>query len=356
MNKNKGVSLLEVLIGVSILSMLLAAGNSVLSYSRQQTEKGFWIQQAIAQLRNTTRLVGDKMKQTSYPSTLAIGGSETGKDVVYSLKELREYDDVGRLRMFEKNDSEVYNVHTIDSQKEPVTPIDGDLSIMYFPICEQEVKIVTNPIGGGTPPAARAGKITWVHLVLRPSPTYSVSGLGTLYIEETEKTYTTNTKPYAFTLGKPSEAFNPAISAPTRKRQLITDVQSIKVDTFAIDESRGFYVDDAGTKSQMISIKRNLISLTINCSHPKDGKINLSDQCSVVTRVEQSDTLPTPPSIQLLGVDSSSGKVRVRYNGQESVKQKFDWIGQGSQIVHIYATAIKVKEGNRERLIVASDF
>lgn len=344
MYKNKGFTLLEVLIGVAILSLLLAAGNAVLSYSRQQTEKAFWIQQAISQLRNTTRFIGEKMKSTSYPSTLVI--SPDG-DEIHSLKERRTYDAVGRLRLLEQNDTEVYNMHTIDTTKEPVPPTNADLSIMYFPICQQEV------VGGANP---KAGKVTWVHIVLRPSPNYNLTGLGTLFAEETDVVYSSKPDSYAFNLGKASEAFNPTTASPNRRRSLISDVQSIKVDAFSIDESKGYYVDDAGTKSNMLTIKRNLISLTINCCHPKDGKITLSDQCAVITRVEQSDSLPTPPSIQLLSVSADKEKVRVKFNGQESDKRKFDWVGQGSQIIQIYSTAIKIKEGNQERLVVISDF
>ncbi len=349
MNRKNGFTLLEVIIGVAMLSMLLAAGNSVLSYSRMQTEKGFWIQQAIAQLRNTTRFIGNKMKETSYPSTL-VSTFKDGKevDLIYSFKELREYDTVGRLRMLRINDSDVYNMHTIDTKGDSVTPTADDLSIMYFPISKPEVIKNGNKVPG-------TGIVTWVHIVLRPGPAYDVSGLGVIHVEETDVPYSTRPDDYAFALGKPGEAFNPKSAEPNRKRPLITDVQSVRVDTFSVDEEKGFYVTQAGVKSEMSSVKRNLVSLTINCCHPKDGKINLSDQCSVITRVEQSGSLPTPPSIQLISVSPSKETVRVRYKGQTVDKQKFDWVGEGSQIVEIYATAIRVKEGNRERLIVASD-
>ncbi|MGI6445826.1 MAG: hypothetical protein BWY02_00783 [bacterium ADurb.Bin157] len=349
MNKcsKPGFTLIEVMITVLLLSLLLGTGNSILSYSRQQTEKGFWIQQAIAQLRNTTRLIGIKMKETSYPSTLVkskSGGIDT--DSIYSFKERRKYDDIGRLRALDINTSDVYNMHTISTDGNTMAASYDDRTIMYFPICTPEI-IVNGSKQSGT------GIITWVHFVFRPAKNYSVTGLGSIYMDEHEVSYSTKSPDYAYGLGKPSEAFSTSW-VPTRSKELITDVSGIKVDTFSVSESKGQAVSKEGVKGDVATVKKNLVSITINCCHPKDGKITLYDQCSVISRVELTDDLVIPPSIQLIKVIKSGERALVKYGNDSATEVGlFDPVGPG-KVVKIYSTSIKVEEGGMERLVVQS--
>ena len=112
------------------------------------------------------------MKETSYPSTLVkskSGGIDT--DSIYSFKERRKYDDIGRLRALDINTSDVYNMHTISTDGNTMAASYDDRTIMYFPICTPEI-IVNGSKQSGT------GIITWVHFVFRPAKNYSVTGLG----------------------------------------------------------------------------------------------------------------------------------------------------------------------------------
>ena len=165
---SRGVTLIETMLAVILLSLLFASANNVLSYSRRETEKGFWIQQAITQLRNGTRAITDMLKKTSYPSTIIRYGS--GEEKVISFKEKREYDVTGRLRNLQLNPSEAFDMHSI-SDGGMIRPNFNDQTVMYFPACEPEKDFDSG---------YEAGTINWVELVLKPSEKYNETGLGTL--------------------------------------------------------------------------------------------------------------------------------------------------------------------------------
>ncbi len=298
-----GVTLVEVLLTVIMLSLLFGSANGVMTYSRRETEKGFWIQQAITQLRNTTRAISMKMKQTSYPSTLI--RTATGDEKVISFKERREYDSSGRLRKLDINPSDAYELRTVISGSGALIPSFEEQTIMYFPICEPEKDYDT----GYT-----AGTITWVHLVLRPAKDYRFSGLGAIHLVEHQETYDTRAYPLkrAFGLNKTFSKSIPIL----RTKELITDVREIKIDSYDIDELRGAAVDKDGVLSEDKKVKRTLISLAIACCHPKDKKIWMSDQCSVINNVELVE-LPSPATMELVKVISSGpgGSAQVKVAG-----------------------------------------
>jgi len=298
-----GVTLVEILIAVILLSLLFASANSVMTYSRRETEKGFWIQQAITQLRNTTRAISMKMKQTSYPSTLI--RTATGDEKVISFKEKREYDTSGRLRKLDINPSDAYEMRSVISGSGALIPTFNEQTIMYFPVCEPEKDYNT----GYT-----AGKITWVHLVLKPANNYRYTGLGSLHMIEHEEEYDTRSSPLnrAFGLNRTFDKNIPIV----RSKELVTDVREIAVDFYDIDELKGAYVTKTGTLSDDITVKRTLISLNIACCHPKDKKIWMSDQCSVINNVELVE-LPAPAAMELVKVLSTGpgGSAQVKVSG-----------------------------------------
>ncbi|HOI91723.1 MAG TPA: prepilin-type N-terminal cleavage/methylation domain-containing protein [Candidatus Rifleibacterium sp.] len=298
-----GVTLIEVMIAVILLSLLFASANSVMTYSRRETEKGFWIQQAITQLRNATRAISMKMKQTSYPSTLI--RTATGDEKVISFKEKREYDASGRLRKLDINPSDAYEMRSVISGSGALIPSFNEQMIMYFPVCEPERDYDT----GYTP-----GKITWVCLVLKPAKDYRYTGLGSLHMIEHEEEYDTRSSVLkrAFGLNRTFEKSIPIV----RDKELVTDVREIEVDFYDIDELKGVYVTKSGERPDDVTVKRTLISMSIACCHPKDRKIWMSDQCSVINNVELVE-MPAPPAMKLVKVLSigPGGSAQVMVNG-----------------------------------------
>lgn len=294
--RNKtAVTLIEICLAVLFLSLLFGSANGVMTYSRRETEKGFWIQQAITQLRNGTRAITDMLKKTSYPSTIikTAGGDEK----VISFKEKREYDLSGRLRNLKINPNENFDMHAIISGSGSLVPTFADQTIMYFPVCEPEKDLET----GYT-----EGKINWVQLVLSPGKNYATSGLGTLQLIERSETYNTKADPQrAFGLDR---SFSESI-AVTRKREIITDVREIEIDSDEIEELRGIFVTKEGTRHQAVT-KRVLISMSIACCHPKDKRIWLSDQCSIINNVELVK-MAGSSIIQLVSISGSSAKIKL---------------------------------------------
>ncbi|EKD81370.1 MAG: hypothetical protein ACD_39C01839G0001 [uncultured bacterium] len=335
----RGVTLIETMLAVIMLSLLFGSANSVLSYSRRETEKGFWIQQAITQLRNGTRAITDMLKKTSYPSTIIRYGS--GEEKVISFKERREYDISGRLRKLDLNTSEAFDMHSI-SDGGMIRPNFTDQTIMYFPVCDPE-----KDFDSGYVP----GKINWVELVLKPARHYSTSGLGTLFLLEREMTYDTRSDTARRAFGLTDE-FDPADTV-TREREIINDVNAIEVDSYEIDELRGIYVTQSGDR-QEVTNKRILVSINISVSHPKDAKIWLSDQCSVINNV-QLVKMAGGEYLELLDVISPSS-AKVKYNNSEMTVSIGSSIGT-YQVTAINADSIALKEPGStvERLLVKRD-
>lgn len=265
------VTLIEICLAVLFLSLLFGSANAVMTYSRRETEKGFWIQQSITQLRNGTRAITDLLKKTSYPTTII--KKSAGDEKIISFKEQRTYDVSGRLRDLKINPSENFDMHSVITGSGGIAPSFIDQSLMYFPVCQPEKDLETG---------FEAGKINWVQLVLKPSSDYNTSGLGTLWIIEREETYDTRGNPQrAFSL---SSSFNESLPV-TRKRSIITDVSEIQIDSYDIKELRGVFVTKAGAIDER-HLKRTLVSISISCCHPKDRRIWLSDQCSIINNVE----------------------------------------------------------------------
>ncbi|EKE22493.1 MAG: hypothetical protein ACD_6C00808G0001 [uncultured bacterium] len=336
----RGVTLIETMLAVILLSLLFGAANSVLSYSRRETEKGFWIQQAITQLRNGTRAITDMLKKTSYPTTIIRYGS--GEEKVISFKEKREYDISGRLRNLELNSSDAFDMHSMITGSGIIRPSFIDQTIMYFPVCEPEKDFDD----GYTP-----GSIIWAELVLRPAHHYSTSGLGALFIIERQDTYDTRSDSARRVFGLTKE-FDRAVPI-SREREIVNDVNAIEVDSYAIDELRGVFVTQSGQRHE-VSTKRILVSINISCSHPKDGKIWLSDQCSVINNVELV-TLAGAEYLELLQVFSTgpSGSAKVKYNNSELTVSVGSAIGT-YRVSAVNADSIGMKEPGSEveRLLV----
>lgn len=337
---SRGVTLVETMLAVILISLLFGAANSVLSYSRRETAKGFWIQQGITQLRNGTRAITDMLKKTSYPTTVVRSG---GNETVISFKEMREYDETGRLREMSINDSKAYDMHTI-SDGNMIRPNFNAQTIMYFPACEPEKDLDS----GYTP-----GVINWVELVLKPGDDYSTSGLGTLHIIERKKEYDTRGDPdrvYGLSSG-----FDDSIPI-SRSREVIKDVNAVEVNTFEIEELRGLVVTKDGNKYPVTN-KRILVTINITVSHPKDNRIWLSDQCSVINNV-QVVKFDGGEYLELMDVYSTSsggigGSALVKYRTNDLPVSCGSSIGS-YRVTAIYSDSLAMKEpgSDVERLLV----
>lgn len=312
MASRAGFTLIEVILAVLMLSLLFGSGYGIMSYSRRETEKGFWIQQAITQLRNGTRAISQKLKMTSYPSTIIKTDSGVAEDQkVISFKEMREYDYTGRLRKLSVNPKTNFDMHAIITDGAGIAPTFEDISIMYFPVCTPEKE---------TASGYEEGTITWVELVLKPGKDYRLSGLGALHMVERVETYSTKSDPdRAFGLDK---TFDRSIK-PVRDKVLIEDVREIGVEYYEIEELRGIYVTREGNKYEEHS-KRILVSFDVTCSHPKDGKIWLSDQCSVINNVGVVK-LAGSNLMELVRITGS--KAEIRHDGATTIVRQGDMLG-----------------------------
>ncbi|MGM0598905.1 MAG: hypothetical protein ACQETH_03700 [Candidatus Rifleibacteriota bacterium] len=330
--------MIEILLSVLMLSLLFSSGYGIMTYSRKETAKGFWIQQAITQLRNGTRLISDKLKQTSYPSTIIKkdAGGVTEEKVVY-YKEQRIYDFTGRLIDMPTHENENFDMHAMVTDSGSIIPDNNEHRILYFPICTPEKE---------TTAGYEEGTITWVELVLKPSPDYQYSGLGRLHLVERGDTYNTKSDPdRAYDLDK---EFSESLTIK-RDKVIIEDVSEIDIEYFEIEELKGvFYVE--GVKKEKLN-KRILATIHIACSHPKDPKIWLSDQCSVVTNV---GIVREPVNNVLALLEIYSTSARIKYNTQVKTVSEGDSIGdfEVSEISSDNVLLVNKETGNERILTV----
>lgn len=284
----KAFTFVEVCMTVLVLSMIFGVGAGVMSYARRESEKGLWIQQGITQLRNATRQIGVKMKEMSYPSTLVsrVNGANTVKDVI-SFKEMRDYDNGGRLRNLVLNsckDYEMYVQKNADGKvagfdKQAVIPEANEKVIMIFPICESEKDIES----GYTP-----GRINWVRFVLKPSPVFESSKRGQIVMEEYEQEYDTRSASVypnrAFSLK--NQPFSVRDCRLLRQKVIIEDVSGVEINSYDVSHSRGHFVTKTGVKSEDYKQIKNIVTFKIYITHPKDDKIRLDDIVTVTSGVE----------------------------------------------------------------------
>lgn len=278
-NKKKGFTFIEVCMSVLILSLVFGVAATVMSYSRRETQKGFWIQQEITLLRNATRQIGDKLKEKSYPSTLVSNRSKADatktNHIVISFKERREYDVTGRLRFMEVNKSNAYEIYAATG-KGLMQPEDKQIVLMYFPICRPEKDFQ----GSYTP-----GFITWTRFTLEPSTDYSINKRGTIFMEEYNSEY--DTREYeqlrAFKLDEP---FDEKSMKLVRRKEIISDVSGVELSNYDMSSSRGSYVEKSGNRSADFKNVKNILNFKIFCTHPKDNAVKLSDCCSITANSE----------------------------------------------------------------------
>ncbi|NLI78262.1 MAG: hypothetical protein GX442_17735 [Candidatus Riflebacteria bacterium] len=296
MKNRRGFSVVEGIIGAILLAMLFYVAFRTLSMARQEAVKGFWLQEQIIALRNSTRALGQAVKSTSYPTTLVKSG---GEELVFSYKEARSFDDSGRLRKLEVKNDDAMDLHIVSGF---ISPGNTPQRVMYFPICFPETDLDSY-----TP-----GRIVWNELVLEPDPaTHWYSGLGRLVLIEREETYTSKglaSRAFSLTLG-----FKESLPV-TRRKELIGNVDNVFISYFSVDELRGIAVTGEGAVDRKMR-RRHLVSIRIECAHPRDEKMRIGDQCSVVNNVDISELVGGGMTLVVVSVTGSTAKVLV--NGSE---------------------------------------
>ena len=276
-NKNiRAFTFVEVCMAILLLSLVFGVGAGIMSYARKETQKGYWIQQSIGQLRNATRQIGIKMKEMSYPSTLVRNYTNTNPPKlivkVIPFKEKRSYDNAGRLRSIEVNPSDAYELRAKSGK---TLPSDKPQVLMCFPISEPE----KDYSGGYT-----AGLITWVRFVLEPSKDFAITKLGTIFMEEYENEYDTRVKPdRAYNLNEP---FSEKGSKLKRRKEIIIDVSGAEISSYDVSTVRGIAYKKDGSGGNAVMNVKNIITFKLWCKHPKDNRVSLTDMCSVTSNTE----------------------------------------------------------------------
>lgn len=319
-----GVTLIEIILAVLFMSFLLGSANSIMSYSRQETERGFWLQKTIIELRNGVRLIGQKLKSTSYPSTVLIDLSNRKNDKVLSYKIKREFFKAsGRLKSITLNPRDDFDMHAMVTGGSNIVPLPNDQQIMYFPICEPEID-------------PSPGKITWVELILKPASDYNLTGSGDLYIVEHQDDYKTYGDDRAF--GITNKKFSKSLPI-IREKKLISSIGGISIDTYSTKEKIGEHIV-AGVPTPEYR-ERILVTLTISCRHPKDRNTWLSDQCAIINHVDLVE-VPVTSIMELVSVNVAAGTANILVDGQPKSCTVGGAIG-GYKVVKVIPDAVVLR-------------
>ncbi|HNV70147.1 MAG TPA: prepilin-type N-terminal cleavage/methylation domain-containing protein [Candidatus Ozemobacteraceae bacterium] len=316
-----GFTLTEIIVTIILLAVIFGVAHRVLYQANLETQKGYWLQQRLTELRNGTRMISQRMKKTSYPSSIV---REGGKDVVIAFKEWRRYDDSARLRDLQINPSTDFDMKSIEGS---ISPAPEPVSIMTFPVCTPEKD-------------GQAGTITWVELVLHPDPMYNPDRpLGILHLTERETTYTSGPPKYAFGL---SSGFSSSL--PVRvDRELVHDVSQVSIASYSVDELRGVMVTEAGSVAKKYR-RRYQVSVRIDCMHPRDEKIVLGDQCTVVSNVDLT-AMSGGLNVVVLQINGSgpAATADITFNGTPMNVTAGSSFGNGWIVSKIYSNGLSAK-------------
>ncbi|NLI78753.1 MAG: hypothetical protein GX442_20225 [Candidatus Riflebacteria bacterium] len=330
--RRAGFSVVEGTITLILVSMLFYVAFQVMSHARRESQKGFWLQKAITELRNGTRAISQALKKTSYPTTIVKTGSQ---QLIQSYKEFRTYDDSGRLRFLKVKDSQ-------DMDLKAVTGITaaqgGGRTLMVFPACQPETE----------QGAHQPGTITWYELRLEPGREFHRTGVADLLLVERVETYDTRPLPKrAYSL---TTAFRESL-APVREKRLVADVDTVEIDLLSVEELLGIHVTTEGGVVTTMR-KRYLVSVRVECAHPFDDNVRIADQCSVVIHID-AGMLAGGAAIEVLQILGSGpgAKARVRFNGNETTVGAGQDIAPGQRVVTVFAQGISVESqpGGRTR-------
>jgi prepilin-type N-terminal cleavage/methylation domain-containing protein len=302
----RGFSLIELLIVLILSVLLFGMVYLVISRALAETQKGRWLQQAAGELRNATRELSELFKKTSYPTTIQ---HMNGHDEVISYKEWREYDAAGRLRAMQvKGDDSGMDFHMLTGETFPEAKA---VLVMLFPVCYPET-------------GNEAGRIIWNQVWLEPESYYGPEmPFGRLRLEQREDTYRS--------LGKPRRVYDLKLGfserLPVKSSRIVAhDVRSVTIDRCLVEELRGISVAKKQSSGSVHSHvrRRHIVSLEIHTRFPKDAKVSLDDQCTMVNNMEAAE-LGARFSLEVLRIQSSQAlngegtiarSATIRFNGK----------------------------------------
>ncbi len=321
-SRSRGMTLVEVLVSLVIISMLLLVIYHLLRQARLEIRKGLWLQATIADLRTATVGLSQRLKRATYPSTV-------DNNMVMAYKEWRKFDDVGRLRDIKVRDDKTgMDLTLFVAAPGTVSPTGGTQRLLLFPMCSPEM--------GASP-----GKITWVELWLEPE-SYSLptQPRGHLRMIEYEDSYSTQGNPdRVFALVKQFSPTLPVIS----NKLLAHDIQSIEFDSYAVAELRGISVSETGKRS-VKERKRYLLSLVVRCAHPQDNRITISDNCAVVNNID-TVAITGVAMIEVTGtnVGASPPTAQIIYNGTAMSVTLGQVVAGAFKVTLVDATSVSVE-------------
>ena len=319
-----GFTLVEILITAILIAALIYTAQRILSFAHLETQKGYWLQQRMTELRNATRAISLRMKKTSYPSTVLKEGTT---DYVISFKEWRRYDDGARLRDLQINPSDEMDMKALEGT---VFPRPERVSLMRFPICKPEKE-------GGP------GTITWIELVLDPDlPFLTERPLGKLKLVERVDTYSTRAPKYAFGY---TGGFSPSLPI-NLQHPLVDDVATVRIASFSVDELRGIMVAESGSVAKKFR-RRSLVSVRIDCQHPYDEKITISDQCTVVANVDVA-AVGGGMSLIVVAINGvgAAATADLKFNGTPITANAGTSLGSGWTVTSVFANGVVVKHSS----------
>lgn len=279
----KGVTLLEICITLVVLTMLFGSGYMIMSYAREQSAKGFWIQQTTGDLRNALKRISKEISNASYPSATYKGKS-------YNFYDYKEYKGAILSRHeINKSNDKAFSMHTITKDTSVVVPVKGkDQIIFYLPKCKPAIN-------------GKNGKITWCKVFLRQSIKYNK--LGNLYIAEykTPVDYGMSKEDFneLFKLGSSSSNGKYTDSMFDSPKLLISDVVSVKVSDEKIEEGKNIEVATkygSDGKPEITATRhkteKHMVMVTVNCQNPRDAMLTLSNRCCIIVNVNSYDDQP----------------------------------------------------------------
>ncbi len=226
MKNKKAFTLVEIIIGLSILCILLASVYKIFIGGSKTAGKGQWINETVDQMRNALNLLSSEIKSATYPTTMF-------KDKIYDP-----------CKNSDINVPKKYYLRILKKSEPIKVPESGEIKIMDWYVCKTEKPDQNIP-----------GEINHnqLYLVFKNKTGSNITGDLVLKTEKSE--YTTNsTSDYAksgkLNMGKTS----------SRTRVLVNDVESI---TFKV----------AGSVEGKNPLGFCPISVTIRTLYPKDVNV-----------------------------------------------------------------------------------
>lgn len=272
-------TVIEIMIAAVLISALFIVTTSLISYVRVNIGRGSWIQGAVSELRNSVRLISDRITRANYPSVIDIRPNQEPR--ISSFKELRRFDPRGRLIHLETRDNtddmDLYvRVGITEPRGQPIR-------LITVPNCSPE-------IDGDT---YQPGMIVWSAFNLERDP---ATQLGRIRHIEWQQQYNTTAQrdlegARLFNLRPDFAPANiggpPANVELIADRIIVNDVTAVNIDRTVVRESRGEARRENQDLGGQIELRdRSVIGIHINTTYPDDRRVTLSDQAIVSNTVD----------------------------------------------------------------------